>query len=167
MKYRRLGWFTSFRYMPFQILVFSLSIVLGVTCDVSDTIVLTQNTTHTSSGASNAARGNNYQIFIEAASYIPMTINIEPGGTITWINKDMDTHTITSIRHFQDEDDLSHVFIGETWDSGDIGPGQSFSITFGQSGTFEYLSLPLHTSLPFLQYYDFSAHNVIGVVIVA
>jgi plastocyanin len=167
MRFRCLGWFNPFHRKSFYVLALSCSTVLMAACNVSDTTILTQIAIQTLSTASNTTQGDIHQLVIKADSYLPVTLNIEPGDTVTWVNKDIRAHTVTSIRHFQDEDDLTHIFIGETWDSGDLGPGQSFSRTFTQSGTYEYLSLPLHTPLPFLQYYDFIAHTIVGRVVVA
>lgn len=99
-------------------------------------------------------------------TFAPLKIKIKLGDTVTWVNGDADTHTVTAVYHFQDEDDVSHIFIGEAWDSGDINPGQSYSKTFDEAGTFEYMSLPLHTPSPLDQYFSFVAQVDVGVVIV-
>ncbi len=60
-------------------------------------------------------------------------IEVEVGTTVTWTNQDGVFHTVTA-------DDRSS-------DSGTLSQGQTFSLTFGQSGTFSY-SCSIH---PFMQ----------------
>jgi len=52
---------------------------------------------------------------------------IVTGTPVTWINNDGVKHTVTS------ED-------GTTFDSGDIMPGQSFTLTFNNIGVYNYYS---------------------------
>jgi plastocyanin len=54
----------------------------------------------------------------------PATVVIIAGGTVTWTNQDAMTHTTTS--------DVG------AWDSGDIGPGKTFSVTLNVPGTYTY-----------------------------
>jgi plastocyanin len=53
----------------------------------------------------------------------PKTINIQPGATVTWVNRGQHAHTVT-------------FDVGR--DSGDIAPGGSFSATFPHAGTYQY-----------------------------
>ena len=54
----------------------------------------------------------------------PLTLTISKGTTITWQNNDGISHTATSD--------------AGTWDSGNIPPGGSKSVTFDTAGTFPY-----------------------------
>lgn len=54
----------------------------------------------------------------------PKTINIAPGTTVRWFNAGQHPHTATA------QDD--------SWDSGDIQPGASYSATFQHPGTYRY-----------------------------
>jgi plastocyanin len=56
--------------------------------------------------------------------YSPQTINVQPGTTVRWVNYGQHTHTVTA------NDD--------SWDSGDIKPGATYSATFKQPGTYYY-----------------------------
>ena len=56
--------------------------------------------------------------------YAPADLDVLVGTTVTWRNIDRSTHTVT-------EDD-------DTFDSGHISPGQSFSMTFGEAGTYRF-----------------------------
>lgn len=57
-------------------------------------------------------------------AFSPATLTVKVGTTITWTNNDSMTHTVTSD---------NGVF-----DSGNLTPGQTFSYTFNNTGTFTY-----------------------------
>ncbi len=76
-------------------------------------------------GASITAQGET--VVVEAADgnvFEPATITINVGDTVTWRNTDDVPHTSTS-------DD-------GVWDSGALAPGEEFSFTFEEAGTFPY-----------------------------
>jgi plastocyanin len=56
--------------------------------------------------------------------YAPSRLDVLVGTTVTWQNVDRSTHTVT-------EDD-------DAFDSGDIRPGQTFTMTFEKSGTYDF-----------------------------
>jgi plastocyanin len=57
-------------------------------------------------------------------SFSPSTLTVSKGTTVTWQNKDGVTHTSTSDTGL--------------WDTGNIVPGSSKSMTFSNAGTFKY-----------------------------
>lgn len=57
-------------------------------------------------------------------AFDPPTLQVAAGTTVTWTNNDSSPHTVTA-------DDGS-------FDSGNLDPGQSFTFTFDQGGTFAY-----------------------------
>lgn len=57
--------------------------------------------------------------------YSPSPYTIKVGATVTWVNKDATTHTVTS----------SGVTL---FDSGNLAPGATYSFTFTQPGTYQY-----------------------------
>jgi len=64
-------------------------------------------------------------VSIQNFSYIPGTITIAPGETITWTNNEANVpHTVTSD--------------GGAFDSGRLAPGATFSFTFTTPGTYTY-----------------------------
>ena len=65
------------------------------------------------------------------SSYSPNPIQIEKGQTITWYNGDTISHTVTS-GNDGDKD------AGEAFDSNAIIPNQYYSLTFDDSGTYNY-----------------------------
>jgi plastocyanin len=67
---------------------------------------------------------SNATVLISLASYQPSSLTVPAGTTVTWINRDVVRHTVTS-----DEG---------LFDSGRLGSGESFSYTFKEPGTFNY-----------------------------
>ena len=61
-------------------------------------------------------------------SFNPATVQIKAGTTVVWINKDPVGHTTTSDTN--------------TWDSGLLARGSTFSYTFTQPGTYPYYCKP-------------------------
>jgi LPXTG-motif cell wall-anchored protein len=57
--------------------------------------------------------------------FVPATITISVGDTIVWTNNGASPHTSTSTST-------------ESWDSGTMNPGATFSHTFGTAGSFPY-----------------------------
>ncbi len=57
-------------------------------------------------------------------AFVPPTITVSAGTTVTWTNNDSVAHTVTT---------RSTLF-----DSGNLSRSDTFSYTFAQSGTFEY-----------------------------
>jgi plastocyanin len=62
---------------------------------------------------------------IQSYVFLPATAAVPVGSTVTWTNDDPLAHTVTAA--------------DQSFDSGRMGPGSTFSMTFSQPGTFEYL----------------------------
>jgi plastocyanin len=62
--------------------------------------------------------------------YIPNTVTIGVGGTITWTNDDTAAHTVTSGTASDGPDG--------TFDSSIFMQGSTFEFTFAEAGTYEY-----------------------------
>jgi plastocyanin len=73
------------------------------------------------------------QINIKDFNFVPNIAEVPMGTTVTWVNNDNVPHTITSV--------------SGSFDSGNIGPGKTYSYKFNQVGTFEY-SCTNHPSIP-------------------
>ena len=65
---------------------------------------------------------------MEGYHFKPDKITIEPGTTVEWINTDKKAHTVT------DDHD--------SWDSGNLKPGETFSRRYDDQGTFKYYCIP-------------------------
>jgi amicyanin len=72
--------------------------------------------------------GEGVEVEIEDFAYVPGTITIKVGTTVTWTNKDNVGHTATSD---------TGVF-----DSGMLGKDSSYSYTFTTAGTYGYFCTP-------------------------
>ena len=64
------------------------------------------------------------QVVISDMKFAPETINVSVGSTVTWHNLDNKTHTATAS--------------DGTWDTGDMGMGDSHSVSFNKAGTYKY-----------------------------
>lgn len=74
------------------------------------------------------ATGDTVRVVMQGLAYQTPRIEISPGTTVVWVNRDAVAHTSSS-------DD-------GRWDSGLIEGGRSWSRTFGESGTFAYHCTP-------------------------
>jgi plastocyanin len=83
-----------------------------------------------------SAIGNNRAlVLVRNFRFLPDTVRIRAGGTVTWVNcetEDIEPHTSTSTT--------------DAWDSGPIAPGTSFARTFPAAGTFSFFCRP-HPSM--------------------
>jgi plastocyanin len=64
------------------------------------------------------------QITIQDFSFAPGALTVSAGTTITWVNGDSVTHTVTAA--------------DGSFDSSNLMPGQQFSFTFTTPGTYHY-----------------------------
>ena len=78
----------------------------------------------------------------------PEVVHIIPNSTVTWINNDNVTHTVTSGDPQQGSDGK--------FDSGLLKPGKEFSYTFTEIGTFNYYC-QIHPAMKGVVYVDVNA----------
>jgi len=71
-------------------------------------------------------------VSIENFSFSPASISVSAGDTVVWTNNDSVAHTVTST--------------DGAFDTGDIAPGASASVTFDNAGTFAYIC-SIHPSM--------------------
>ena len=64
-------------------------------------------------------------VSIKNFAYVPPSLSVASGTTVTWTNTDQEQHTVSS-------DD------GHTFASSAFGPGQTFQFTAGAPGTYPY-----------------------------
>jgi plastocyanin len=81
---------------------------------------------NTPGSGSNGGPGAN-EVWMKGMAFTPATITVKAGTTIKWTNKDNTPHTVTS--------DAGSL---ETFDSGSIANGGTFSWQFSTTGTFTY-----------------------------
>jgi plastocyanin len=71
-----------------------------------------------------AAASQEVAVDIKDFAFAPQTIEVPVGTTVTWTNNDTTQHTVTS---------------AGVWDSDIMEPGATFSYTFDEAGTFDYI----------------------------
>lgn len=69
---------------------------------------------------------------ITAEGFVPATLQIDPGTTVTWVNADTEPHRVASNPH-PDHSDLEGLDSAENIDA-----EASYSFTFEEAGTFDY-----------------------------
>jgi plastocyanin len=65
------------------------------------------------------------EVVVDNFSFSPQTFTLPAGATVTWINRDNEPHTVTSTDNRFSKSPV-------------LKPGQSFSNTFGATGTYSY-----------------------------
>jgi plastocyanin len=68
--------------------------------------------------------GNGTSVTIMSFAFSPASLTVKTGTKVTWTNKDAVTHTVTADQG--------------AFNSGLLSPGNSFSFTFTQAGTYSY-----------------------------
>lgn len=81
-----------------------------------------------SSSMSSSTNTSRVNVVIRSSKYMPAYLTVSQGTTVTWMNQDTTAHTVTS-------DDMKNSV---HFDSGTLQPGQSYSYTFSQMGTYTY-----------------------------
>lgn len=75
--------------------------------------------------------------------FMPMTVTIQKGDTVEWINNAASLHSVTTNPAVaQDPKDVSAPKDAKPFDSGFMPPGAKWSYTFTVPGTYKYLCLP-------------------------
>jgi plastocyanin len=65
------------------------------------------------------------QVNIDGFAFVPATLTVHAGGTVTWTNHDEEPHTVAAS--------------DGTFHSPGMGTGATFSHTFAATGTFDYV----------------------------
>lgn len=76
-------------------------------------------------------------IVIKLIAFQPAQVEIPVGGTVTWRQEDVATHTVTSGRVDQTGGTVTATADGK-FDSGNITKGQDFQFTFSEPGQFAF-----------------------------
>jgi YVTN family beta-propeller protein len=74
-----------------------------------------------------AAMAGDVQIHIRAFMFAAQTVSVAAGRAVTWINDDVVPHTATA--------QTDH---GKLWDTGQVVPGSSMTVTMSKPGTYVY-----------------------------
>lgn len=76
---------------------------------------------------------------LEAPFFTPNTLNVKAGTTVTFVNTDGNSHTVTSVKSGTTDPD-------GIFDSGIIKVGKTFTFTFSKPGTYQYICT-IHTHM--------------------
>jgi plastocyanin len=109
--------------------IIALSLVLLGALVISGCSLYGGTSTSTSTSTPAPAQGSN-DVSIQNFAFNPATLTVKKGATVTWTNNDPAQHQIKSA----------------TFNSSQLGKGQSFSFTFNDAGTFDY-SCAIHPSM--------------------
>lgn len=71
------------------------------------------------------------QVLMTKSGFVPASLTIAKGQAVIWVNKDTVPHSISSFPK-------TAINSLQGLDSGDLGPGDSFTFTFEKVGTFSY-----------------------------
>ncbi|MDE1843662.1 MAG: cupredoxin domain-containing protein, partial [Thaumarchaeota archaeon] len=101
---------------------------------VSEPTTSTMSTTNTSG---NIPSNTVNIVGLEAPFFVPNTLNVKVGTTVSFVNTDGNSHTVTSVKPGTEDSD-------GIFDSGIIKAGKTFTFTFSKPGTYEYICM-IHT----------------------
>ncbi|MGH8871215.1 MAG: cupredoxin domain-containing protein [Acidimicrobiia bacterium] len=89
-------------------------------------LVLTVGACGDGGGSTTSPGGGEERVEMADFAFSPDTLTVPVGTTVTWENTD------ASLPHTSNSDD-------GVWDSGTLNPGDDFSFTFDEAGTFTYV----------------------------
>lgn len=92
------------------------------------TIITSDNSSQNTMNMTEQSNSSDPPVTIQNMQFMPQSLDVTAGSTVTWTNRDSIAHTTTA-------DNMSAA---EHWDSGILSPGQSFSKTFNTPGTYSY-----------------------------
>lgn len=75
-------------------------------------------------------------------TYDPADLTVTVGTTVTWENTSTFIHTVTADPSLLQDPTLASAPDGQTFDSGNIGSGESWSYTFNTPGEYRYACIP-------------------------
>jgi plastocyanin len=104
--------------------------VTPVSTTTTNTTTITTTTSTTTTPTNENSSPKLFDVTVVNFSFIPAELNIKKGDTVVWTNNDSAPHQI----------------IGSNFQSDVLSKGQSFSFTFGTTGTFDYIC-KLHPSM--------------------
>lgn len=73
------------------------------------------------------------EVMMTNQSFTPENLEVEVGTTVTWINDSSEIHTVTSGTGGEHDG---------IFDSGEVTPGEEYSYTFDETGTYDYYCIP-------------------------
>jgi plastocyanin len=115
------------KYLPVAVVVVVIAIIVGIALgnkkDDKKSMPSMSNTQSSSSNSSQPKASN--KVSIANFNYSPDIITVKKGTMVTWTNNDSSAHTVSA-----DKDN--------TFESGTLDKGKTFSFKFNEAGTFAY-----------------------------
>ena len=90
-----------------------------------------------SAAGDGAGAGAGPEVVVDLVAFMPETIEVTAGATVTWRQKDAGAHTVTSGTVVQGGAGVTQKPDGR-FDSGQVATGATFRHTFGEAGTYTY-----------------------------
>lgn len=78
------------------------------------------------------------KVLIQDLKFIPSTITVQKGATVTWTNNDQTAHTVTSDDYPDPSTPPTTTVPAGAFTSKPLNPGESFSHTFDKPGKYPY-----------------------------
>ncbi len=103
----------------------AMSVLLLAGCSTSRPAAGTTAPTVSMSVTAPQAPADGNQVNIDGFAFVPLTLTVKAGTTVTWTNRDEEPHTVAA------NDGSFH--------SPGMGTGATFSHTFASAGTFDYV----------------------------
>ena len=105
--------------------VLAVGVLLLAGCSASRPTASTSMPMASTSVTPPAAPVSGNQVNIDGFAFVPATLTVSAGTTVTWTNRDEEPHTVAA------SDGSFH--------SPGMGTGATFTHTFGSAGTFDYV----------------------------
>ena len=123
----------TFKKLAVTAAVVSLGLASCSSSDSSGSSSRYDKSTTTASKSTTPAGGT--AVSIKGFAFAPASLELKVGDTVTWTNDDGTAHTVSS------DDGVTPAF-----DTGDIKPGTTGTVTFGKAGTYAY-HCNIHSSM--------------------
>jgi plastocyanin len=107
------------------VLAVGVLLLAGCSTERSDAVAGTGAPTVTTSVTAPAAPVSGNQVNIDGFAFVPLTLTVPAGATVTWTNRDEEPHTVAA------SDGSFH--------SPGMGTGATFSHIFSTAGRFDYI----------------------------
>lgn len=90
-----------------------------------------QQTTSQTSASPSATEAVKNIVTITSAGFIPQSITVKAGDTVSWVNQDSKSHAVNSAVH------PTHL-VYPPLNLGNLKPGEEKSLSFPEAGTYKY-----------------------------
>jgi plastocyanin len=97
-----------------------------VLCIIAGIIFYSCSKSSGSNNTNTAGTTTTNTVVIKGFAFSPASLTVKKGTKVTWVNNDGPAHTVTATDN------------GNTFNSGTIAPGSSYSFTFTTAGDFNY-----------------------------